>query len=97
MTYRELHDGLSDMIEGGRLDEWDIPDDYRWLVEALAELANQNERADTKNVQGLEQSEDSPQRRGPYGMVLPAERKAGNHGLCPRRQDQRPSPGDSDQ
>lgn len=30
-----LLDGLSDMIEGGRLTETDIPDDYRWLVDAL--------------------------------------------------------------
>lgn len=37
--YRRLHDGLSDMVEGGRLDESDIPDDYQWLVDSLAELA----------------------------------------------------------
>lgn len=37
-AYHKLHDGLSDMIEGGRLTEGDIPDDYRWLVESLAEL-----------------------------------------------------------
>lgn len=35
--YRRLHDGLSDMIEGGRLTEADIPDDYHWLVEMLAQ------------------------------------------------------------
>ena len=39
-TYARLHDGLSDMVEGGRLRESDVPDDYRWLVEALARLAN---------------------------------------------------------
>ena len=33
-----LHDGLSDMIEGGRLTEAAIPDDYRWLVDSLAAL-----------------------------------------------------------
>ena len=33
--YERLHDGLSDMIEGGRLTEADIPDDYQWLVETL--------------------------------------------------------------
>ena len=30
-----LHDMLSDMIEGGRLTEGDIPDDYAALVEQL--------------------------------------------------------------
>lgn len=39
--YYKLHDGLSDMIEGGRLTEEDIPDDYQWLVETLAALAGQ--------------------------------------------------------
>ena len=33
--YEKLHDGLSDMIEDGRLTEMDIPDDYQWLVETL--------------------------------------------------------------
>jgi hypothetical protein len=37
--YRKLHNGLSDMIEDGRLKEADIPDDYKWLVESLAHLA----------------------------------------------------------
>lgn len=37
--YAKLHDGLSDMIEDGRLTESDIPDDYRWLVDSLEELA----------------------------------------------------------
>lgn len=37
--YRALHDGLSDMIEEGRLNEADIPDDYRWLVDTLVEIA----------------------------------------------------------
>lgn len=31
-------DGLSDMVEGGRLKREDIPDDYAWLVERLAEI-----------------------------------------------------------
>ena len=39
-SYQKLHDGLSNMIEGGRLTESDIPDDYQWLVESLASLAN---------------------------------------------------------
>lgn len=37
--YRRLADGLSDMVEEGRLCEGDIPDDYRWLVELLGEIA----------------------------------------------------------
>ena len=37
--YRMLHDGISEMIEAGRLKESDIPDDYQWLVESLARLS----------------------------------------------------------
>lgn len=37
-AYERLHDGLSDMIEGGRLTEADIPDDYRWLRESLEKI-----------------------------------------------------------
>jgi hypothetical protein len=37
VLYAKLHDGLSDMVESGRLTEADIPDDYQWLFEALAE------------------------------------------------------------
>lgn len=37
--YRALHDGLSEMVEEGRLTRDMIPDDYHWLVETLAELA----------------------------------------------------------
>lgn len=33
--YRELHDGLSEMVESGRLAQADIPDDYEWLVERM--------------------------------------------------------------
>lgn len=43
ISYHQLHDGLSDMIESGRLTEEAIPDDYQWLVEALASLAVQPE------------------------------------------------------
>ncbi len=35
-----LHDFLSDMIEGGRLTEHNIPDDYQAIVETLALTAN---------------------------------------------------------
>lgn len=38
-TYYDLHDGLSDMIEGGQLNEGNIPDDYQWLVETLEKAA----------------------------------------------------------
>lgn len=38
--YDRLHDLLSDLIEGGRLKEADIPDDYQAIVEQLALLAN---------------------------------------------------------
>jgi hypothetical protein len=34
----DLHDGLSDMIESGRLRADHIPDDYQWLVETLVKL-----------------------------------------------------------
>ena len=43
--YARLHDGLSDMIEGGRLTEDDIPDDYQWLADALANLAPHIDKA----------------------------------------------------
>lgn len=39
-AYLNIHDGLSDMIEGGRLREEHIPDDYRWLVGELAYVAS---------------------------------------------------------
>ena len=42
--YALLHDGLSDMIEGGRLKESDVPDDYKWLVESLAKVAPKVDR-----------------------------------------------------
>jgi hypothetical protein len=37
-AYRELADGLSDMVESGRLSESDIPHDYQWLVKQLVEI-----------------------------------------------------------
>lgn len=39
-TYAQLHDGLSDMVESGRLTEAEIPEDYHWLVESLVHLGN---------------------------------------------------------
>ena len=38
-VYRGLADGLSDMVEGGRLTEASVPDDYSWLVTTLARIA----------------------------------------------------------
>lgn len=51
--YRLLADGLSDMVESGRLTNADIPDDYRWLVESLAPLATTDpeEIAEVKMVE----------------------------------------------
>ncbi len=37
-AYQRLHDGISDMVESGRLTPSDIPEDYQWLVESLSEL-----------------------------------------------------------
>ena len=42
-TQQALHDGLSEMIESGRLTEADIPNDYHWLVHILEKLANQQD------------------------------------------------------
>ena len=58
-AYGRLHDGLSDMIEGGRLTEADIPDDYQWLVKQLAGPAN---LAD-EHARRLLESSPSPSRR----------------------------------
>lgn len=44
-AYRKLHDGLSDMIEGGRLTADMIPDDYDWLIKMLAETCQDPEVA----------------------------------------------------
>jgi hypothetical protein len=46
--YRQLHDGLPEMIEDGRLTEAKIADDYRWLVATLLRanaIANAEEEA----------------------------------------------------
>ena len=37
--YGKLHDGLSDMIESGRVTRADLPNDYEWLADKLAALA----------------------------------------------------------
>jgi hypothetical protein len=56
--YRKLHDGLSDMIESGRLTEADCPDDYRWLVESLARLGAHPEN-NKRNMPRLEKEGDN--------------------------------------
>lgn len=38
-AYRRLHDGLSEMIESGRLRPEHIPDDYQWLCDSLEKLS----------------------------------------------------------
>jgi hypothetical protein len=56
--YRALHDGISDMIEGGRLKPSDIPDDYQWLLTRMADLAaadQGNVTQDFRDVDGLPQ------------------------------------------
>lgn len=45
-SYRSFHDGLSDMIEDGRLTAADIPDDYKWLVDSLAALVSEGDKLD---------------------------------------------------
>ncbi|AJY53190.1 hypothetical protein [Halomonas sp. KO116] len=47
--YQALHDGLSEMIESGRLREKHIPDDYQWLVASLEEAAALDAKAVTIN------------------------------------------------
>jgi hypothetical protein len=44
-AYGKLHDMLSDAIEGGRLKQDDIPDDYRAIVEQLAGACNAADHA----------------------------------------------------
>lgn len=43
-TYAGLHDLISDMIEGGRLTEAMIPDDYQAVVAKLVECVALNVR-----------------------------------------------------
>lgn len=48
--YRKLHDGLSNMIESGRLTEAKIPDDYLWLVDSLAKIAGLDTESETPEL-----------------------------------------------
>ena len=60
-AYRRLHDGLSDMIEGGRLTRAAIPDDYDWLVESLAWLAGHDPvaaKALDKNLVAVKEAQE---------------------------------------
>lgn len=60
-AYRRLADGLSDMVEEGRLNEGDIPDDYQWLVEQLAMIAGLDPtRTKTVMAFGPTPTEDDP-------------------------------------
>jgi len=45
--YARLHDFISDMIEGGRLTEADIPDDYAAIVDQLENCATADAGAET--------------------------------------------------
>jgi hypothetical protein len=49
-VYEQLHDGLSDMIEGGRLLRESIPDDYQWLVEKLAMASGATPQPEPKTI-----------------------------------------------
>lgn len=51
--YRTLFDGISDMIEEGRLSEKDIPDDYHWLTTRMAELAGLDAGTENKSFRDL--------------------------------------------
>jgi hypothetical protein len=53
-AYRELADGLSEMIEDGRLKLADIPNDYGWLVETLAKIAGLDPGVPTNRKEALE-------------------------------------------
>lgn len=46
--YRNLADGLSDLVEEGRLQIGDIPDDYQWLVSLLKVIAGADPGLATK-------------------------------------------------
>lgn len=53
--YREaclISDGLSDMIESGRLSETYIPDDYQWVVERLLKLNDAIAKAENRRAYG---------------------------------------------
>ncbi len=58
--YRALHDGLSDMIEGGRLSEKAIPDDYQWLVEMLVEAVSLDHLARAEIAEENDEPPPSP-------------------------------------
>lgn len=46
--YRDLADGLSDMMEGGRLVETAVPDDWAWLNTLVQKIAKADPSPDGK-------------------------------------------------
>jgi hypothetical protein len=47
-AYRKLYDGISDMVEDGRLRDYDIPEDWQWLMKAM-EATQAAEYRDSKD------------------------------------------------
>lgn len=62
-AYARLHDFVSDCIEGGRINETDLPDDYQALVEACVDCVAADHRL-TEALQG-----------GMFMVVTPDERQ----------------------
>ena len=54
--YHMLRNGLNDMIEGDRLTEADVPDDFEWLTTRLNQIAQKEKQAETE--QNNETEED---------------------------------------
>lgn len=48
-AWQELHDMISDAVEGGRIKEEDCPDDYRAIVQKLEECVRLENAADAEN------------------------------------------------
>jgi hypothetical protein len=51
--YGKLHDALSDCIESGRLQESDLPDDYRALANYLADAIKADQTAKTALLKAI--------------------------------------------
>lgn len=60
--YRQLADGLSDMIEGGRLTVGDIPDDYQWLVNLLEKIVGEDpgDQTTIEVIRSMHEDADEP-------------------------------------
>lgn len=50
--YYKLHDGLTNMIEGGRLTEASVPVDYRWLVTMLCQAMDKGSPGFVPEIEG---------------------------------------------